>query len=265
MVVSARRWLRSSWTQTRLVSRRTTRARPGGSSSSPIVSQSPGCGLKPGSSARGPWLIHVSTTKSPPTLLASYGGHAWDVGHIDWRHNEVAVTPSEQGDGKSRWQGESVPLSASIGDGIRRVLAGTDPVGVTLSQRAASTLGQLRDEFRWVKPDTTTLATTSRGTRWFTFAGLRANKAIAAQLGHRLDSGQIDNLGIPIDSAVTLAELNTFRAGLSLTVVTPADEFSVKFGETIPDGLLEAMATSRSSDATAVGRVRDEPLSGYRG
>jgi ATP-dependent helicase Lhr and Lhr-like helicase len=193
------------------------------------------------------------------------GGHAWDVGHIDWRHNEVAVTPSEHDDGKSRWQGESVPLSASVCDGVRRVLAGEDPSGVTLSQRAATTLGQLRDEFHWVKPGTTTLASTARGTRWFTFAGLRANKAIAAQLGHRLDSGQIDNLSIPIDRALTLDDLKRVRSNLELSVVTPADEFSVKFGETLTDDLLEFMATSRRSDPAAIARLQVEPIAGFRG
>ncbi len=62
----------SSCVQTRLPSRRITRARHGGSSSSPTSSQSPGRGSNVGSSARGPWLIHVSTTRSAPTLVASY-------------------------------------------------------------------------------------------------------------------------------------------------------------------------------------------------
>ena len=44
----------------------------GDSSSSPSLTQSPGWGSNIGSSARGPWLIHVSTTRSAPTELASY-------------------------------------------------------------------------------------------------------------------------------------------------------------------------------------------------
>lgn len=56
---------------TRSAQRRMTRARISGSSSSPTVTQSPGCGSKVASFARGPWLIQVSTTRSAPTLLAS--------------------------------------------------------------------------------------------------------------------------------------------------------------------------------------------------
>ena len=57
--------------QTRLPSRRITLAWCRDSSSSPSLTQSPGWGSKVGSSARGPWLIHVSTTRSAPWEAAA--------------------------------------------------------------------------------------------------------------------------------------------------------------------------------------------------
>jgi len=61
-----------TWSQTRLPSRRMTRPPNGDSSSSPTISRSPGWGSKAGSSARGPWEIQHSTTRSAPTPLGSY-------------------------------------------------------------------------------------------------------------------------------------------------------------------------------------------------
>jgi ATP-dependent helicase Lhr and Lhr-like helicase len=98
-------------------------------------------------------------------------GRSWAILHIDWGRRVVQVEPTDV-PGVARWSGSAQPLGAAITRGVREVLVGSDPAGVTLSRRAGERLAQLRAEHPWVVADTTSLVIDVRGrVRWWTFAG----------------------------------------------------------------------------------------------
>lgn len=194
-----------------------------------------------------------------PILL---GGRAWDVGRIDWRSQIVNVTPSERTDGKARWMGDSGPLSADLCDGIRRVLAGETPGGVILTKRATATLAQLRDDMPWARNLGTTLVEESGHRRWFTFAGLKANEAIAAQLGPLRAPGRVDNLSVPIDA--TRDELAARRSTLDGHASISSND-TVKFAAALPERLIARMTSARHSDPVAVEAARSASIHTWSG
>ena len=204
-----------------------------------------------------------------PATALLLGGRSWQVLGVDWRARTVAVTPVE-GPGRSRWQGSSQPLSSEIADGMRRVLAGEDVPDVTISRRAADTLAELRADAPWARPGTTTLVRRDGATRWWTFAGLRANAALAARLDGRATPGRVDNLSIPVDPATSadgLAQALRTLMAEPAAVHPDARRYAeeLKFAGCLPDDLALATANARLDDPAAVARATTEALSADAG
>jgi ATP-dependent helicase Lhr and Lhr-like helicase len=133
----------------------------------------------------------------PPTLLLA--GRTWAITDIDWPRRIVQVEPAE-GDGVAKWFGGSNALSAPVAQGIRDVLTGTDPAGVSLSERAQTLLAADRDDYRWVPQDGSVLRYTDGKLRLWTFAGWRANAWLAAALrAFRTSVSAFDGSSVALD------------------------------------------------------------------
>lgn len=190
------------------------------------------------------------------------GGRPWAVRQVDWEQRLAWVEPSDD-PGRSRWAGEGRALSRKVCEAQRAVLVGAgDADGVT--QRARSRLGDLRDEIGDVPARGTWLVHDARANRswWWTFAGARANRHLAAGLttsGHRV--GAVDDLRLAVDprwkrTAPTPTEL-------AAAPPPPLDDRqleAIKFASAVPRTHLAAMTDARDADPAAVRAVAKAPI-----
>ena len=189
-------------------------------------------------------------------------GRSWRVVDIDWKRRFAWVEPTER-QGRSRWNGAGVPLSSELCGAMRDVAAGTDPAGVTLSQRAIEALGAVRRDMPFARPGHTSMLIEDTRARWFTWAGQRANASLADALGD-LAVTRGDDLSIGLDpSRASTAEVMERLAALHPDALpTPSIAHDVatnmKFSDCLPDALALEVARQRLIDSNGVGRVLRE-------
>ncbi len=129
--------------------------------------------------------VHESTflakEKSGPSILL-LGGRSWKVTQLDWNRRLAWVEATEE-QGRTRWLGEGQHLSYALCQQIRRVLANPGSSSFW-TQRAVSHLDEERGNYEWLSPeDVTVLRRDPTGElAWWTFAGGRANAALAYTL-----------------------------------------------------------------------------------
>jgi len=174
-------------------------------------------------------LTFVGKREGDRVLLL--GGRAWRVTHIDWQR-KVAYVEASQARGRSRWKGVGQGLSFRLCQAIKLVLA-ADDTRSCWSQRARTQIEAVRTQFPWIAPEASTvIAGPDSGTTWWTFAGQKANAALAPAL-----------------AAIT-------------QVPTTSDSLSIDFDRPPPpDTLQQAVEELRSRDpATLLPDVDDEAL-----
>ena len=160
--------------------------------------------------------------------------------------------------------GSSSPLSFELVDAMRRVLLGAEPNGVELSRRARQRLNELRVEMAHrVDAQRTVLLHESGDTRWWTWAGSRANAVLWAALDHVAPEicdpiSTFTNDHVVLRGDTTVAELRAALAlarqqyGDDLTGVEP--EISdraiqdLKFSDMLPVDLAVRTLASRVAD-----------------
>ncbi|MEW5995510.1 MAG: ATP-dependent helicase, partial [Candidatus Zixiibacteriota bacterium] len=125
----------------------------------------------------------VSLTARPdqPSVLLLAGRH-WLVSSIDWRRRIAWAEPTA-GAGKSRWLGSSRALHFDLCRAIQRCLA-EGQVPCTLSKRGTTRLATLVEEFSFLDGRAQAIIADEGSIHWWTFAGGRANAALAMTLGH---------------------------------------------------------------------------------
>lgn len=207
----------------------------------------------------------LTTDRHFATVLLA--GRTWHVTSIDWDRRFAWVEPVESG-GRSKWLGEGQPLSAPLCDAIRTVLAGEDPAGVTLTQRATDGLAELRESFQWVQPGRTSVVSDAGDLTWWTFAGLHANAGIMAAMGPLLGGVKPDNFAIKLNP--DFAEVDKIRAfceTLDPTLLPQswiAQDLAkkLKFADCLPEEIALEVAGARVTDITGTRRVVGEPVDG---
>jgi ATP-dependent Lhr-like helicase len=158
-------------------------------------------------------------------------------------------------------------LSWEVCQAIRAVICGDDRLSPHLSNRAATKLAELHDEYDWARADGTTLFrdTARSRSRWWTFGGARANRALA----HALDKAgvatmAVDDLGIGLRGTATLDAITAITAATDpvalRTPVEPRRLDAIKFASCVPDAALQRMISERDADEPAVVRVLGEPI-----
>jgi ATP-dependent helicase Lhr and Lhr-like helicase len=222
-------------------------------------------------------LVPDETLMARPTGNAAGGatvlvlaGRSWAIVHVDWGRRVVHVEPSD-GPGVARWSGSAQPLGAVIARGIREVLLGSNPAGVTFSRRAGERLTQLRAEHPWVRPDATSLVIDGRGrARWWTFAGWRANLWLGrAAADLRREVAAIDDLTVGLDPGATPQQLrrvlsNATEESVDLTPWVTAEAVDgLKFSRCLPPSLATEVVTHRLADPESAARALGERLIGW--
>ena len=195
-----------------------------------------------------------------PTIL-SLGGRAWQVTHVDFKHKTAHVVPSEY-IGRSRWLGESQPLSYQMCQAVRRILLGSR-LEQEWSKRADAEIAQALEETNCVGQDALIIEVDrDKGrTAWWTFAGLLANSRLAGAFS--IPGGRPDNLSITLSHAVRPEDfrkrIELESAGLEQSSKLDHGDL-VKFHECVPAQLLNDMQASRSDDQQAVEETRTARL-----
>jgi len=213
-------------------------------------------------------MVLLTKVQGPRRLALA--GRSWMVTSVDWDRRRAFVEPSE-GAGLARWLGSSSPMSFQLVDAMRRVLLGNDPRGVKLSKRALQRLENLRSELgERVDRDRTVLLHASGETRWWTWAGSRANAVLWAALDHVVPeicepttTFTNDHVAIRADaSAVELRdalELARKRFGDDLAGVQPevSDRAiqDLKLSEMLPEELAVNTLAARLADPSRAADV----------
>ncbi len=205
--------------------------------------------------------VLVEEVDGPRVLLLA--GRTWQVTHTDWARRRCWVEPSDL-EGRAKWGSATGGLSFELTRGMRSVLLGTDPAGVTLTKRAASALASLReDQASHVDGDATLFRKSASGElRWWTWAGTAANRALRASLPKIIDPRQRLN-----DRSLRLVPDLTYRevsAAVSNCVVAAPSVDSgavsgLKFSAALPPAIAVLTIAERLMDRTSTERVLDEP------
>ena len=193
--------------------------------------------------------------------LMLLAGRHWLIESIDWTRRVIQVSPAAGG-GRIRFWGSAQPLTYEMCQSLRAVLGGV-AVGVPVSQRARSKLVELQADYTWLvnsEGHSPLVRDTSGSTRWFTFAGLRANLELAARMQPlRDEGGPVDNLSIGVDESVTIGDIQREVASNAVEeqVFTPNDSIieGLKFSEALPHHLAVQVAQRRIADRDAVATV----------
>ncbi|WP_433490757.1 NERD domain-containing protein [Nocardia grenadensis] len=194
--------------------------------------------------------------EGPRILLLA--GRSWQVTHIDWKRRQVYVETTDI-PGRAKWS--SVPDGASfaITRGVRDVLLGALPTGVTLTKRAAAPLADQRLVRAEHVADGAFLIVRNRREdwHWWTWAGSKVNRTLAAWATDLVPTRQrIGAESLRLHPDLTVADI---RAGLSrLRSVGGGPQPEVdssalqglKFSATLPKGLAHATLTARMSDTS---------------
>ena len=205
----------------------------------------------------------TESVDGPRVLLL--GGRSWKVTHVDWERRRCFVETVEAG-GKAKWSGVPGGLSYEVTRGMRDVLLGAAPAGVTFTGRASSVLTELRAGFA----DTVTadrllvlLPSDSAG-RWWTWAGTAANRTLQASLPTVVDPRQrIDEKSIRLLPGVTVPELPAAPADVrSQPPAVDANALrGLKFSAALPRESAMHTLGARLGDAHHAGVVLTEKRS----
>jgi ATP-dependent helicase Lhr and Lhr-like helicase len=209
-------------------------------------------------------LTFLGKQDGPRVLLL--GGRAWHVTHVDWQRKVAHVEVSEDR-GHTRWKGVGQGLSFRVCQAIKRVLA-EDESRPWWSQRAGTQIEEVRGEFPWVTADGTAVVGEEDRVAWWTFAGQKANAALAPALANIAQAQTTsDNLAIEFGRALPLDtvhraidELRGRDPSTLLPEVNVDALEGMKFSACLPPALAVHVLGMRSRDPMAVEHVLGAPV-----
>lgn len=199
------------------------------------------------------------------------GGRSWRVTHIDWKRQQVFVESTDI-PGMARWQSIPDGVSFELARGVRSVLLGAIPQGVTLTQRAVEALDGCRamrsDE---VADGSFVIERDSKGDwRWWTWAGVKANRTLAAWAKELVPQRQrIGAESIRLHSDLTVPAIREGLATIRRSSDRPLPAVDrraldgLKFSATLPDDLARRTLSARAVDTRHATQVLTEKIA-YR-
>jgi ATP-dependent Lhr-like helicase len=211
--------------------------------------------------------VHSTTfARWPDTeVVVVLGGRSWYVNHVDWEQRVAYVVASDE-KGRSRWAGTGQPIRYELCQAMRDVLLGCDSPAM-VSTRAREALNELRSEFEWLEPDSTTLVRTGDGLRWWTFGGLYANAAFAAWFKTNGIGATANNLAVRFTGDVPDVEVHSaihrLRAIEPETLLPEVSQKAIeglKFNACLPPALATRVLQMRMTDIAATRNVLKEPV-----
>lgn len=112
-------------------------------------------------------------------------GRPWRILAVSWKSGTCEVEPAEHG-AYPRWYGRPTLLSRTLCQAMRAVLV-DDAIRPWWSKRAAVAIQQLREEHAFLHDELVPLTDEADGSmKWWTYAGGRGNRLLAAALQTRL-------------------------------------------------------------------------------
>lgn len=194
------------------------------------------------------------------------GGRAWRVTHLDWQR-KIAYVEVSEAPGRTRWKGAGQGLSFRLSQAIKHVLA-EDNAQSWWSQRARTQIEEVRAKFPWVTAEGTAVVAENGSVTWWTFAGQKANAALAPALASLTHvSATSDNLAIEFERALPLEtvqqaieELRSRDSGTLLPTVSPEALEGMKFSDCLPRELATHVLGIRNQDPAGVQHVLQEPI-----
>ncbi|WP_030521122.1 DEAD/DEAH box helicase [Nocardia rhamnosiphila] len=208
--------------------------------------------------------VLTDVVEGPRILLLA--GRSWQVTHTDWKRRQVYVEATDIA-GRAKWSSVPDGSSFAITRGIREVLLGAVPAGVTLTKRAVVSLEDQRLLRRdHVAEDSFVITRDSRDDwRWWTWAGSKVNRTLAAWATDLVPARQkitAESLRLHSDLTVSeirsgLAELRAARGGPPPPVDANAVR-GLKFSAALPEHLARASLAARTSDPVGATTVVGE-------
>jgi len=200
----------------------------------------------------------------PAVLLLA--GRSWEVSQVDWERRVVYVKAARE-KGRSRWVGSGIPLRFELCRAIRRVMDEGE-LELELSARAQGKLEEICEDFSWVDATGTAVVRDAAGvSRWWTFAGLRANTTLGELIGSlRPEASREENLSIRLLEGTGADDLKKqldqvgVEAKESIFPVTDDALESLKFSACLPRELANRTLQERGCDPEAVGACLREPI-----
>ncbi|MFO0851823.1 MAG: DEAD/DEAH box helicase [Gemmataceae bacterium] len=194
----------------------------------------------------------------PAVLLLA--GRSWWLKVVDWRRRRAYVEPAAEG-GRSRWRGEGQPLSPAVCRAVHEILTGTE-VPASWSRRARSGVAAARAGFDFLDPARTVVVSRGGEHTWWTFAGGRANLAIAAGVSrHSATPAGSDNLAVRFSAADAAEVVTRVReTPPGPPDPDPAAARGLKFADCLGDELAALVVRSRLADPAAVRQAVASPV-----
>ncbi|WP_063008132.1 DEAD/DEAH box helicase [Nocardia kruczakiae] len=210
--------------------------------------------------------VSVLTDDRPGPRLLLLAGNSWRVTYIDWNRRRAYVEPADGG-GIAKWSSLGIRgLSAELCRAMRAVLLGSDP-DVSLTRRAQTALADQRQEKGGtVAPDATLITREDSGTRWWTWAGYRANASLAAALAPVASPTQRpDDFAIRFDGGVTPSVWSAVKQTidpnrLALPDIDSRAVAGLKFSALLPEQLANDTVGSRLADSVTAQAVLKETV-----
>jgi ATP-dependent Lhr-like helicase len=195
-----------------------------------------------------PISFHADARGGP--VILSLAGRSWQVGHIDWDRQTAQVTPADDR-GKSRWLGESRPLSNRLCQAVRSVLLDSEE-RPWWSRRTMEQVASTRQNAPAVAADATVVEIDADRARvtWWTFAGLNANFELAASWPGTV---RFDNFSVTLEGRIPLDRIHEWIRAESLVDPTRLDQLPRwKFHECLPPKLQNESMLARLHDRASV-------------
>nr|MBM4732596.1 DEAD/DEAH box helicase [Prescottella equi] len=211
--------------------------------------------------------VLTDDVEGPRVLLL--GGRSWKVTHIDWKRRQVFVENTDL-QGRAKWMSLPDGASFAITRGVRAILLGAQPAGVTLTRRAVATLDDVRlQRADHVVDGAFVIARDGRDDwRWWTWAGAKANRTLAAWAPDLVPPRQrigAESLRLHSDLSVEdirrgLAALRASGGERSLPLVDKNALKGLKFSAALPEALARRTLSARTVDEAAAETVVGEKV-----
>jgi len=179
-------------------------------------------------------------------IIISLGGRAWEVTQLDRKRSIAHVVPID-GLGKSRWLGQSLPLSYRVCRAARDILAGEE-IDPMWSRRAVSEITTARSEIIVARAQATVVSSEPGGgqTKWWTFGGLKANAALAEMIAREgVSVSSFDNYFVEFQGS---SSAHTVKTLLEAIIPSQAEELPTATTPSIKVKFWECLSTNHQKD-----------------
>lgn len=202
----------------------------------------------------------IPQNRDPGPVVLLLGGRGWKAREIDWRRRVVHVESTRE-KGRSRWQGQGQLLSREVCRTVQEILASSEHrEGWT--RRARDAFDAVREDYAWLQSAGRAVwrVTEEGEPEWWTFAGGKANAALARALEEQLGARVTwDNFAVRVKGGARAKRIE--EAVRALREMPPEelrpeiDERALeglKFQECLPPRLAIHVLEERLADEEAV-------------